>query len=603
MGNCCKVKEQQVSGPSTHVKSVAKYIHYKARSASNSIICYDADRQAFWIKELSLPLSFQAGSLTARIGQNEIMFVGGEPDGKLAMIIDLTTATGTKLPSPPINLAYGNLLPFQKSVYVIGALENSEEGYGSPAKCLMYSLQHSNWSLIPPMPEEIAIPGCFLIHSTLYVIGGFKNYPHQPVPNNEVFVYYIDSNHWARSEIRSPISNGLSQCAVLTESAIMIIGGHDPEENCEESKAAYLFNGKEFRELPPLPSIGQLKFTEPPLVTQNEVLIFSEDEILFKFSLSEQAWSYVDAEEKLSAPLNNSVVYPKRKDNEFIYHYDQKHCEILEYEIPNSSLKTTGPTSFIEFFKYPGICILKDGRVMFAGGIKEEDQSLTDSSWVFEPVSKTRSKLKPLPHVQFGVRLVCIERLVYGIAGYSKKQTEEGAKTQSYNSVYSLDTDTWEELPEMEFSTLLPAVCTLSQRIYCFGGKAELQENVTGGYLIQMYTIGNRAWRTLSVEYPLGVSCLAAVTLPNSKIMCFGGIFELGEQTLNCYTFDGDSFERIEDLKIAEENNKESTLFLDPVVVKDESVYAFSKNGHLYKYSISEKIWEILIPKPVSNQV
>ena len=85
--------------------------------------------------------------------------------------------------------------------------------------------------------------------------------------------------------------------------------------------------------------------------------------------------------------------------------------------------------------------------------------------------------------------------------------------------------------------------------------------------------------------------------------MCFGGIFESGEQALSCYTFDGDSFERMEDMKITEENNKESTLFLDPTVVKDDLVYAFSKNGHLYKYDISAKDWEILIPKFITNQV
>ena len=56
---------------------------------------------------------------------------------------------------------------------------------------------------------------------------------------------------------------------------------------------------------------------------------------------------------------------------EFVYFYSQKDCELLEFSIQGQNIRTTGPSTFHKFPKYPGIGLLTDGRLLIAGGIDE----------------------------------------------------------------------------------------------------------------------------------------------------------------------------------------------------------------------------------------
>jgi hypothetical protein len=62
---------------------------------------------------------------------------------------------------------------------------------------------------------------------------------------------------------------------------------------------------------------------------------------------------------------------PVRQRGTFVYFYHQQNCEIREYNVINDLVKTIQPTTFHEFYRNPGICVMDDGCLMYAGGLVE----------------------------------------------------------------------------------------------------------------------------------------------------------------------------------------------------------------------------------------
>jgi hypothetical protein len=85
---------------------------------------------------------------------------------------------------------------------------------------------------------------------------------------------------WHPSAVHCPVTVSHGRCALIDETEILIVGGYDYQQDIE-STSCYLYNGREFRECAMLPSIGELKFSDPPLVCDGMVYIISDDETLF----------------------------------------------------------------------------------------------------------------------------------------------------------------------------------------------------------------------------------------------------------------------------------------------------------------------------------
>lgn len=132
------------------------------------------------------------------------------------------------------------------------------------------------------------MPGAYIVGKDLNILGGFLFYPDNPTPFQSILKLDLVTHQWAHTNIISPFLHGLPSCVVLTDKAIMIIGGHDPLDKYsqEESKSVFMFNGDEFMPLTDLPSQGQLRFPDSPLYAKTEVLLFSDDELLFTYNLN-----------------------------------------------------------------------------------------------------------------------------------------------------------------------------------------------------------------------------------------------------------------------------------------------------------------------------
>mmetsp|Transcript_6372 Transcript_6372/g.6251 ORF Transcript_6372/g.6251 Transcript_6372/m.6251 type:complete len:140 (+) Transcript_6372:558-977(+) len=110
-------------------------------------------------------------------------------------------------------------------------------------------------------------------------------------------------------------------------------------------------------------------------------------------------------------------VLSNREKGKYVYHFCQTECEILEYNIDSKASRKTGPASFHNFYKYTGLCILGDGRLMFAGGLKEDAPEGTISCWALDPQSRHSENIAELKYKQYGLRLVPVGREIYAVAG------------------------------------------------------------------------------------------------------------------------------------------------------------------------------------------
>jgi len=584
MGTCLSSKKQtrNTLQLSKHTSSTH---FFKAKSSSKKVICFKPEDTTFWEINVQTELMFQPGALSCRISASKLMFVGGIENGETAFTLDLQECKTDTIPSPPVGLVYGQLHILGSRVYVVGALTIEQSGQEKPAPLLYYDLRRKHWELIERPPAEVALTGGFIQDNFLYLLGGFLNYPEAPVPFQGVLSYDTLSGRWGRSAVTCPVNQGLPVCVPLASKAILVVGGHDPCEHYgEESDSVYLFTGQEFFEYPSLPGEGQLRFSDPSLQIESQVLLFSEDEVLFRFDLNSQEWSCLDSEEKLQE--NFQVPFLPQKPHNSVYHYKQQECEILEYNIETKRTKKTGPSSFQYFLKHTGICLLDDGRLMFAGGIKEGEKEGTKTVWMLDPELKLSNNAADLPSCQYALRLVPVGHDVYAVAGYQDGQS----KCQKYSMVHN----SWEKLPDMSMPTLFPGCCHLLGRIFCIGGYVE-EAGSPNLYLIQTYTVDQCRWDLLTLEYPIGVSGLGVVALASNKILCFGGRVMDGSKVNKSYLLEGEHFTALPDLPETDVKS-DSTVFIDPPIVKESDAYAFSKNGYLYRFECNTLTWHLEYP-------
>jgi Kelch motif len=568
MGKCISKDKS----PKPDLSKKIENIYYKPKASSNALIACRLPDKAF--KEVSIlgDLNFQTGSLFGKLDSARYFCIGGLYNGEQGLILNIVRKSYSQIISPPMSLAYGSITTFNNKVYIVGALTIEASGQEKPAPPLCFNVYENCWTELSPMPIKLCLAGTYLIGEDLYLLGGYLNYPDYPIHFRSILIYNLESQNWVRSNIETPIFQGLPACCVVSPNEIFIIGGHDPCDRITdvESKNTYLFNGSAFEPCPDIPAVGQLRFQESPAYYNGQVFIYSEDDILFIYHLQNKNWSYIDYEQSASKLSSNDLA-PYETTRTYLYRYIMEECEIIEYNITLGTNRKTGPSSFKYSFRYTGMCMLEDGRLLFAGGLKENDDA-SQNAWTLNPKIGSCSNVCDLSCPQYGLRMIVVQGIVYAIAGIETFDDKTVCRCQKYFPV----TNTWEYMPSMEYSAFLPGVAHLDGKIYAIGGRSD--GDVC--YIIQAYDISRVCWEVIDVEYPCSAMGIGAVAVLD-KILCFGGKTPDGIEVTNCYSFDGAEFKDLDDLP--ESEVEDSTFFLDPIVNTLGKVYAVSTAGIVFE--------------------
>lgn len=294
MGNLCKGSSREKKNRNDSLIKIKTHNdsnYYKPRLNTSSLLCVDPEKKNFREEVLDTRVIFKEGCMFAKLGPGLYILIGGQ-DTSEAFIIHLMDKKVTNLPSAPYAMGYGQLNKYKDRVYVTGALI-SDTNEKCPAPPLYFDLKSKKWVELPPMPQQIALSGSYIVHTFLYLIGGFLNYTEDPYFFDSLIIFDILTECWVQSEIKTPIRGSLPNCTVLPSSAILIIGGYDPNDSVAfNNNQVFLFDGKEFESCSDLPTQGNLKFLNDSLNLRAEIYLFSDDDILFIYNIENDVWSF-----------------------------------------------------------------------------------------------------------------------------------------------------------------------------------------------------------------------------------------------------------------------------------------------------------------------
>ena len=579
MGKC--ISKPEKSKPRGNTEKY-NFMYYKPKVSSSSLLCCRLTDKTFKEIPILSQLNFQTASLFRKLDSIRYVCIGGLDNGEQALLLNLLTSTCSQINPPPMSLAYGNIIPYDNRLYTIGSLTIETSGEEKPAPPLVFDISGHRWSELPEMPAKLSLCGSYSIGKDLYVLGGYLNYPDYPSHFRAMLILDLVSHTWMRSNIETPVLEGLPACCVINEQEVLVIGGHDPCERITdvESHKTYLFTGSSFEVCPDIPAVGQLRFLESPVCHRDQVFIFSDDDILFIFNLLSKEWSYIDCEQSILKSSDNLDAEAYVTMRTYLYRYIMEECEIVEYNISFGTSRKTGPSSFKYSYKYTGMCVMEDGRLLFAGGITEE-QLATRSTWALNPKGGATSSTADLPWPQYGVRMVAVSGVVYAMAGIENDSDKYVSRCQKY----VVAKDKWEELPAMECTAFLPGICYYDGKIYTIGGRTDGDVY----FIVQAFDIARSVWEMLDVDYPVSAMGVGAINVFD-KILCFGGKDASGCKVYDSFLFDGNEFRPVDDLPNC--GGEDSTFFLDPVVCSMGKVYAVSVEGNLFSHADGK--WTVL---------
>lgn len=295
MGNMCQgtISRKKKKNSLIGIKSQNDNCYYKPKANSSSLLCFNPEKKGIREEILDNKIQFSIGNLFCKLGPGLYICIGGEASENSAFIIYLLEKKITPLPCPPVGLAYGRLNKYKEKIYVIGALEVHKGATCKAAAPLCFDLKLKKWSSLPEMPVRVDLSGSYIVHTYLYLIGGYINYPENPSIFSSLLIFDIMTESWVESKINTPIAYGLPNCTVLQSSDILIVGGHDPMQLVGGvSKKVYLFNGTVFEECEDLPEVGELQFLDDAVHLQPEVCIYTNDNVLFVYNIDKNLWTY-----------------------------------------------------------------------------------------------------------------------------------------------------------------------------------------------------------------------------------------------------------------------------------------------------------------------
>jgi hypothetical protein len=293
MGNTCRgtSRDKTRNDSLIKIKTQNDNCYYKPRLNSSSLLCLDPEKKRFREEILDSRSSFRKGCMFTKLGPGLYILIGGQ-DTSEAWIIHLNEKKMTSLPPAPHSLSFGQLNKFKDRIYITGALITE----GRPAPPYYFDLKLKKWGELPKLPVEVALSGSYIVHTFLYLIGGFLDYPSTPRFFDSFLIYDIPADCWVESMIKTPLQVALPSCITLANSTILIIGGYDPMGlTLIENTKVHLFDGKNFENCADLPLQGTLRFSHNGFNLRSEIFLFSEDDILFIYKVENDEWTFQHA--------------------------------------------------------------------------------------------------------------------------------------------------------------------------------------------------------------------------------------------------------------------------------------------------------------------
>lgn len=259
--------------------------------------------------------------------------------------------------------------------------------------------------------------------------------------------------------------------------------------------------------------------------------------------------------------------------------------DIYIYDILSNTLIEKSLNIPISFNDDYGITHLQSHKLMISGGVSLTDNRLTNRAFLISLTNYEVTEIAPMPLKMKGMRLVAIGMNVYCIGGCTEREAED-YKVQNTIFKYSYQHNTWIELSQMLQGCVFPGCFVLENEVWVTGGLIR-NENVSRvSDMIQIYNIEINQWRQNSFPLLRPSYLHGSIQTPES-ILIFGG---LREQNSNRFSYVLGRSERVElPLRI-------SMSMLDPAILYEDCLYAFSDEMLVFKYHVEEEEWEILDP-------
>lgn len=221
----------------------------------------------------------------------------------------------------------------------------------------------------------------------------------------------------------------------------------------------------------------------------------------------------------------------------YTFEFLDKQTVLIEYNTSNQALKKI--ELGICLYEEPGLVWLLSEKLMFAGGIDPASHQEVKSVFIIDPVLKEIFEACPMPFAKRNLRLVQLNDYIYAIGGVKELKIRKNNTfiyKQDYSnsfSRYSLNSNTWEILPDMVVQVENPGCCVWQGNIWVTGGYfIHNYQEITN--LVQVFKPCDMTWET--PQFSLNDKIFGHVCIVvGEEVLVFGGIKEDDEPNEDCW--------------------------------------------------------------------
>ncbi|CAG9313593.1 unnamed protein product [Blepharisma stoltei] len=263
MGTCTSKEDQAATNKPVHIRVP----DFDYLNRAKKLICH-VTPESVEKHQFKSKIKIRADSTVGYLSNDRMMVVGGSDSSGYstnnACIIDNKNKSATIIARLPISAKEGALLEYNEWVFYVGAVIEDEESIlgVSGAPVMRYNLNENYWEVFiheekkkksrhhedEPNPnikefrlKDLLYPGCFIIHSKIYFVGGQRiNSKGKLRSSKKMFSLDCKNLKVKKEDIRLPIKVIKPVCASGSGHAI-IAGGENPKTK-KHSQYCYLFS-------------------------------------------------------------------------------------------------------------------------------------------------------------------------------------------------------------------------------------------------------------------------------------------------------------------------------------------------------------------------
>lgn len=225
------------------------------------------------------------------------------------------------------------------------------------------------------------------------------------------------------------------------------------------------------------------------------------------------------------------------REEGYLYSLDVRNSQCLfEFELHTDIVEEVDLG--IPMLQESAVIGLKGRRLFIAGGVKPNFKS-AKTAYMISIVPFSIHEVASLPYESRKLRLVYDgAHCVYAVGGVRDREKQEHSMfgfdyTKNF-SMYNLDSDTWQSLPDLLQGTENPAAWLSSDRIYVAGGAYSSGAISTTLDNVQYCSLVSYGWQKAAFVLPVPLHSLQAAVCPRG-IIFFGGIDENEKDSSSTY--------------------------------------------------------------------